>query len=79
MVFVEFRLVDFATEFSEHAQVDACCKITHELTAQYDLKYGIDFWFEEAKHDWTGQRLLKFGFRDEKQAFLAKLRGIVQP
>lgn len=76
MVFVDFLLTDYSStnELSEFAQVDAACKIVAEAV-MCDLEYGKDFWFVESYWNSVGNRILKFGFANEKNAFMIKLKG----
>lgn len=71
--YVEFELSMFAEELSDFTQTDVSCKITNELTLQYNLKYGEDFWFESSFFKPNGVRVLEFGFKDSSVAFIAKL------
>lgn len=63
-------------DFTEHSEVDACCKISAELGAK-GLTYGPDFWFHESYEE-DKIMILKFGFNDKHEAMLVKLAG-VQP
>jgi len=72
VVYIEFVMDDF----TEHSEMDACCKIAAEIGAK-GLIYGPDFWFHESYSD-DGELILKFGFMDKHEAMLIKLSG-VQP
>ena len=72
VVYIEFVMDDF----TEHSEIDACCKISAELGAK-GLTYGPDFWFHESYEE-DEIMILKFGFMDKHEAMLVKLAG-VQP
>ena len=68
--------IDFIMEeFTELSAVDACCKISSEISLA-GLQYGIDFRFHDYDAD---DSVVKFGFRDQHEAYLLKLAGINQP
>lgn len=75
--YVQFELQEYATELTDAAQVEVCCKITSELSLQYNLRYGEDFWFECSYWDSRGIRIIEFGFKDPQLAFISKLKGIL--
>lgn len=70
VVYIEFVMDDF----TEHSQVDACCKISTEL-GEKGLRYGPDFWFHESYVE-DEIMILKFGFMDKHEAMLIKLAGV---
>jgi len=72
VVYIEFVMDDF----TEHSEMDACCKISAEIGAK-GLVYGPDFWFHESYVE-NDELVLKFGFMDKYEAMLVKLSG-VQP
>ena len=71
VVYIDFIM----EEFTELSAVDACCKISSEISLA-GLQYGIDFWFHDYDAD---DSVVKFGFRDQHEAYLLKLAGINQP
>tara|TARA_B100000809_G_scaffold221524_1_gene229876 strand:- start:558 stop:809 length:252 start_codon:yes stop_codon:yes gene_type:complete len=72
----DFVYIDFVIDdYTEHSDIDACCKIAAELGNQ-GLMYGIDFWFHEAYEEDGGAQVLKFGFNDKHEAMIIKLAGI---
>lgn len=77
MVNVDFVMTEYtdATELTDFAQVEACCKIASEITRMGPV-YGWDFWFVEALWNEKGHRILRFEFNDEHEAMLIKLRGV---
>ena len=70
VVYIEFVMDDF----TEHSEIDACCKISAEIGSK-GLLYGPDFWFHEAFVE-DSQQILKFGFKDKHEAMLIKLAGV---
>jgi len=70
VIYIDFVIDDF----TEHSDIDACCKISAEIGSK-GLLYGPDFWFHEAFVE-GDQQILKFGFRDKHEAMLIKLAGV---
>ena len=70
VVYIDFVIDDF----TEHSDIDACCKISAEIGSK-GLLYGPDFWFHEAFVE-DSQQILKFGFNDKHEAMLIKLAGV---
>jgi len=70
VVYIDFVIDDF----TEHSDIDACCKISAEIGSK-GLLYGPDFWFHEAFVE-DGKQILKFGFNDKHEAMLIKLAGV---
>jgi hypothetical protein len=70
VVYIDFVIDDF----TEHSDIDACCKISAEIGSK-GLLYGPDFWFHEAFVE-DSQQILKFGFKDKHEAMLIKLAGV---
>ena len=72
VVYIDFYL----QEYSEHSDIDACCKISAEIGAA-GLMYGTDFWFHES-YTMHGEHIIKFGFKDTHEAMLLKLAGVTK-
>ena len=70
VVYIDFVIDDF----TEHSDIDACCKISAEIGSK-GLLYGPDFWFHEAFVE-DSQQILKFGFKDKLEAMLITLAGV---
>lgn len=70
VIYIDFVIDDF----TEHSDIDACCKISAEIGSK-GLLYGPDFWFHEAFVE-DDQQILKFGFKDKHEAMLIKLAGV---
>jgi len=70
VIYIDFVMDDF----TEHSDMDACCKISAEIGAK-GLIYGPDFWFHESYFE-GDEQILKFGFKDKHEAMLIKLAGV---